>query len=141
MSNWEQDPDSNADPQVSAALRDVVGEPPYGAVDWWAMRVSIVGDAAPMLAARRQRGSWASYIVRWSSMTVPVGIAAGIAAVATLAFTPVPARSATVADEAVLTAEGLLGVVSGSASRTVLADSVMGSIGMVSSNTTVEDGL
>jgi len=110
------------DPHVTATLRSVVGEPPYHLVDWDALRASIVGDAAALLT-RRVRRSWTVYVTRWARTTVPVGLAACLAAGVFVVYTGRAMSS--LSDEVALTPAGVLSTVTGVSSRTALAASVM----------------
>jgi len=85
--------DVRPDPELAAALRAIEPEPPFDAVEWDALRSSIVARAELPLARRRSRSA---RLGRWSRQLVPLAAAASI----TLAvwFTSRPAEEAPLAE-------------------------------------------
>ncbi|HET8655598.1 MAG TPA: hypothetical protein VFL93_08810 [Longimicrobiaceae bacterium] len=73
-------PDAGPDPEISAALRAIEGDPPLAEVDWSALQRSISARAELELARRRSRRR----ARRWIAPLLPLAVAAGVAGVAWL---------------------------------------------------------
>jgi hypothetical protein len=117
--------DIPADPRVTATLCAVVGEAPYHTVDWDTLRASIVGDAAAFFARRAKR-SWTTYVARWSSTAVPVGVAASIMAGLFMMYASDTTTTRQVSDTD-LSPSALFSTVSGTSTGTALAATVTAS--------------
>jgi hypothetical protein len=68
------------DSDMREALRVVAGPPAAHDVDWWTLRRTIVGDAAPYLDGAWRRRRWWEYAAGWIRPAVPVGVAVSIIA-------------------------------------------------------------
>jgi hypothetical protein len=68
------------DSDMREALRVVAGPPAANDVDWWTLRRTIVGDAAPYLDGAWRRRRWWEYAAGWIRPAVPVGVAVSIIA-------------------------------------------------------------
>jgi len=72
-------PEPAHDPKLGALLRDVVGDPPADSVNW-AQLAARIGDRVRQQAAT----PWWGYAARWERRLIPIAVAAGIAAAASL---------------------------------------------------------
>lgn len=82
MRDTERHEDAMApDPQLGAALRGVLGDPPMEAVDWGRLEWRILAAAR----ARRRAPRWWDVTAGWARGAVAAGLAAGLAAVVMLA--------------------------------------------------------
>lgn len=82
MRDTERHEDAMApDPQLGAALRAALGDPPFGAVDWGRLEWRIMAAAR----AGRRATRWWDVTAGWARGAVAAGLAAGLAAVVTLA--------------------------------------------------------
>jgi hypothetical protein len=68
------------DSDMRDALRVVAGPPAANEIDWWTLRRTIVGDAAPYLEGTWRRRRWWEYAAGWIRPAVPVGVAVSIIA-------------------------------------------------------------
>ena len=114
-----------ADVEVTAMLRAVGGEVPFGAVDWGAMHRCIVGDATGILQ-RLQRRPWLTWMAQWSPVAIPCGLVAGAAALLLLSMTPPPQRLSTASPT--VPSSTFAAAVTGSASAQTLADGIVGTM-------------
>jgi hypothetical protein len=68
-------PEPAHDEKLGTMLRDVVGETPYAAVQWSALKDRIGERVAAQMAA-----PWWSYATRWERRAIPLALAAGLLA-------------------------------------------------------------
>jgi hypothetical protein len=68
-------PEPAHDEKLGTMLRDIVGEPPYAAVQWSALADRIGERVAAQMAA-----PWWSYATRWERRAIPLALAAGLLA-------------------------------------------------------------
>ena len=83
------------DHRLGARLRDLVGTPPVGDVEW-----SRLAERIARATGGRHAASWWSYAARWERRAIPIAVAAGLAGAITLwgLGTPVPMRVSAAGD-------------------------------------------
>jgi hypothetical protein len=96
------------DHALGALLRQIVGTPPVGDVEWPALAERIA-----RATAGRRGASWWSYAARWERRAIPIAMAAGIAGVVTLWGLGTPAPVALRATTATGATELVTAVVTG----------------------------
>ena len=72
-------PEPSHDVQLGALLRDVIGDTPASVVNWTRLAERIGQRVGRQVAA-----PWWSYAMQWERRVIPLALAAGIAAVASL---------------------------------------------------------
>ena len=104
--------------ELAAQLKRAAGEPPYDEVDWEALarRIHVAALGKRAVAAPRR---WWDHAARWTRATIPLAVAAAIAAVALI----VHDRSSAVSIEPAGT---LIEAVTGAASDQDVAASLAG---------------
>jgi hypothetical protein len=81
------------DARLGLLLRDIVGTPPVGQVDWTALARRIATATATPL-----HSPWWSYAARWERRALPLALAAGLAGAVALWGLGTPSQASTVSN-------------------------------------------